>query len=228
HQQGEDDGVDAVILTLLVIQAFGAAAVGRLVSLPLTYAGGLSIGVAASLSTKFVVDHPALAGVPSSLPFVVLFAVLVFSRKGKFAELTRTDVRAGATVGVVAARFPTGLLVALAVLGVSLPGRLDSARLLTATAVVAFVLIFSSLGLLVGMSRQVSLCHVVFVALGATTLARLRDAGVPYLPALLLAGLILVPVGAVVAIPAIDEGRIRRQGHPDHQPSRDLRCLAAG
>jgi len=39
-------GVDAVILTLLVIQAFGAAAVGRLVSLPLTYAGGLAIGVA--------------------------------------------------------------------------------------------------------------------------------------------------------------------------------------
>jgi branched-subunit amino acid ABC-type transport system permease component len=196
-------GVDAVILTLLVIQAFGAAAVGRLVSLPLTYAGALGIGVAASLSTKFVVDHPALAGVPSSLPFVVLFAVLVFSRKGKFAELTHTDLRAGASVGVVAARFPTALLVALAVLGVSLPGRLDSARLLTATAVVAFVLIFSSLGLLVGMSRQVSLCHVVFVALGATTLARLRDAGVPYLPALLLAGLILVPVGAVVAIPAI-------------------------
>jgi ABC-type branched-subunit amino acid transport system permease subunit len=49
----------------------------------------------------------------------------------------------------------------------------------------------------------VSLCHVVFVALGATTLARLLDGGVPYLPALLLAGLILVPVGAVVAIPAI-------------------------
>jgi branched-subunit amino acid ABC-type transport system permease component len=196
-------GVDAVILTLLVIQAFGAAAVGRLVSLPLTYAGALAIGVAASLSTKFVVDHPSLAGVPASLPFVVLFAVLVFSRRGKFADLTRTDQRAGGAGGVAGARFPARLLVGLALVGAFLPGRLDSARLLTATAVVAFVLIFSSLGLLVGMSRQVSLCHVVFVALGATTLARLLDAGVPYLPALLLAGLILVPVGAVVAIPAI-------------------------
>ncbi len=196
-------GVDAVILTLLVIQAFGAAAVGRLVSLPLTYAGALVIGVAASLSTKFVVDHPALAGVPASLPFVVLFAVLVFSRRGSFADLTRTDQRVGGAGGVAASRFPARLLVGLALVGAFLPGRLDSARLLTATAVVAFVLIFSSLGLLVGMSRQVSLCHVVFVALGATTLARLLDAGVPYLAALLLAGLILVPVGAVVAIPAI-------------------------
>ena len=196
-------GVDAVILTLLVIQAFGAAAVGRLVSLPLTYAGALAIGVAASLSTKFVVDHPSLQGLPSSLPFIVLFAVLVFSRRGKFAEVSRTDLRVGGSVGLAVSRFPTRLLVGLAVLGVVLPGRLDSGRLLTATAVVAFALIFSSLGLLVGMSRQVSLCHVVFVALGATTLARLLDGGVPYLLALLLAGLILVPVGAVVAIPAI-------------------------
>ena len=34
-------------------------------------------------------------------------------------------------------------------------------------------------------------------------MARLLDAGVPYLAALLLAGLVMVPVGAVVAIPAI-------------------------
>src|SRR5439155_11496824 len=122
---------------------------------------------------------------------------------GRFAEVSRTDRRVPGSSGVAAARFPVRLLVGLGALGVVLPGRLDSARLLTATAVVAFVLIFSSLGLLVGMSRQVSLCPVVFVALGATTLARLRDAGVPYLPALLLAGLILVPVGAVVAVPAI-------------------------
>ena len=195
-------GVDAVILTLLVLYSFGAAAAGRLVSLPLTYLGALSIGVTASVSTKFVVDYPSLQGLPSSLPFIVLFAVLVFSPKGKFLELTRTDVRTS-TGGVTAGRFPARLLVALAVTGILLPERLSSGRLLTATAVLAFVLIFSSLGLLVGMSRQVSLCHVVFVALGATTLARLLDAGVPYLAALLLAGLIMVPVGALVAIPAI-------------------------
>jgi len=196
-------GLDAVRLTLLVLYSFGAAAVGRLVSLPLTYAGALAIGVAAQLATKFVVGHQSLAGLPSSLPFIVLFAVLVFSPKGKFAELTRTDQRSGRTGAVAAGRFPARLIVALALLAAVLPGRLSSGRLLTATAVAAFVLVFSSLGLLVGMSRQVSLCHVVFVALGATTLARLLDAGVPYLAALLLAGLIMVPVGALVAIPAI-------------------------
>jgi branched-subunit amino acid ABC-type transport system permease component len=196
-------GLDAVRLTLLVLYSFGAAAVGRLVSLPLTYLGALTIGIVAQLATKFVVGHTSLAGLPSSLPFIVLFAVLVFSPKGKFLELTRTDGRSGRAGGVAAGRFPVRLLVVLTLLAAVLPGRLSSGRLLTATAVAAFVLIFSSLGLLVGMSRQVSLCHVVFVALGATTLARLLDAGVPYLPALLLAGLVMVPVGALVAIPAI-------------------------
>src|SRR5258705_136918 len=44
--------LDAVLLSFLVVQAFGAAALGRFTSLPLTYAGGLAIGVAASLLTK--------------------------------------------------------------------------------------------------------------------------------------------------------------------------------
>jgi ABC-type branched-subunit amino acid transport system permease subunit len=90
--------------------------------------------------------------------------------------------------------------VAVAVL---LPARLDGSRLLTATSTVAFVLVFASLGLLVGLSRQVSLCHAVFVVFGATTLSHFQDAGIPFLLALLLAGLVLVPVGALVAIPAI-------------------------
>src|SRR5438067_2515840 len=34
-------GLDATLLTLLVVQAFGAAAIGRFSSLPLTYLGGL-------------------------------------------------------------------------------------------------------------------------------------------------------------------------------------------
>ena len=37
-------GLDATLLTLLVIQAFGAAAIGRFQSLPLTYLGGLVVG----------------------------------------------------------------------------------------------------------------------------------------------------------------------------------------
>src|SRR5581483_6244168 len=44
--------LDARLLTLLVFFAFGAAAVGAFSSLPLTYVGGIGIGVGASLVTK--------------------------------------------------------------------------------------------------------------------------------------------------------------------------------
>ena len=59
-------GLDAALLTLLVVQAFGAAAIGRFSSLPLAYAGGIALGVAASVLTKVVATRPALAGLPSA------------------------------------------------------------------------------------------------------------------------------------------------------------------
>jgi ABC-type branched-subunit amino acid transport system permease subunit len=53
-------------------------------------------------------------------------------------------------------------------------------------------------------SGQISLCHAAFAALGATSFSHLTDGlGLPWLVALLLAGLSTVPLGAVVALPAI-------------------------
>jgi ABC-type branched-subunit amino acid transport system permease subunit len=72
------------------------------------------------------------------------------------------------------------------------------------TNLLAFSLIFLSLGLLVSTSGQISLCHAALAALGATTFSHLtHGAGMPWLLALLLAGLATVPLGAIVAIPAI-------------------------
>ena len=77
--------VQALILTLLVVQAFGAAAIGYFSNLPLTYVGGLLIGIAGALATKYVVDVPWLIGLPSGLPFIVLFVVLLVTPRSKLA-----------------------------------------------------------------------------------------------------------------------------------------------
>jgi ABC-type branched-subunit amino acid transport system permease subunit len=77
-------------------------------------------------------------------------------------------------------------------------------RLPVYTNALAFVLIFLSLGLLVWTSGQISLCQAGFAAVGATTFAHLTTgAGIPWLPALLLAGLATIPLGVIVALPAI-------------------------
>jgi ABC-type branched-subunit amino acid transport system permease subunit len=101
---------------------------------------------------------------------------------------------------------PRNAALALAVVG---GGLLLAAPHLAATKVplfttaAAFVFIFASLHLLVRTSGQVSLCHMALAAVGAAVFARCSQAGIPFGASLLLAGLAAVPVGAVIAVPAI-------------------------
>lgn len=86
------------------------------------------------------------------------------------------------------------VLVTPTIVGTDLPVYLNAVVLMP---------MFLSLALLVWVSGQVSLGHAAFVAVGATTFSHLQSAGLPWIPAVLLAGLAVVPVGALVAIPAI-------------------------
>jgi len=77
-------------------------------------------------------------------------------------------------------------------------------RLSVYTNALIFVLVFLSLRLLVRSSGQVSLCHAAFAAIGAAAFSHLAHGlGLPWPLAVVGAGLAAVPVGAVVAIPAI-------------------------
>jgi branched-subunit amino acid ABC-type transport system permease component len=200
-------GLDSILLTLLVVEAFAAAVIGGLRSFGITAAAAFGLGVAQGLATKFVGESGirSLAGLPSSLSFIVLFLVLVVSRKGRFREVTAARARPVRTKvsTAVQRRFPLRPVAACVAVAAVLPPFLSGSRLLTLTATVIFVLVFISLSLLVGLSRQVSLAHAVFVVFGATSLSHLLSAGVPYPLALVLSALVMVPVGAVMAIPAI-------------------------
>jgi branched-subunit amino acid ABC-type transport system permease component len=198
----ESGFVDVNILTLLVVQAFGAAAIGAFNSLPLTYAGGLVVGVLFSVSVKAVADTPSLSGLPSNVPFLVLFFGLLVTPKKKLIERGSRIVRRAPPPPT----FSRNTLTFGAVLGgvalLLVPAFADL-RLVAYIDAMAFVVVFASLALLVNLSGQVSLCHIVFVAIGATTFAHAANAGVPWGLAVLVGGAAALPVGAVVAIPAI-------------------------
>jgi branched-subunit amino acid ABC-type transport system permease component len=195
-------GLDASILTLLVVQAFGAAAVGLFSNLPLTYLGGLLIGVVASVSTKYVGDVPWLAGFPSAVPFLVLFTVLVVAPRRRLVDIgAQLRVRAGAPPSTGSTSRLIGGAVTL--IGLVAVPSLVGARIAVWTSGLVLVIVFLSLHLLVRTSGQVSLAHASFAAVGAAGFAHLLHAGVPWGLALLGAGLITVPVGALIAIPAI-------------------------
>ncbi|MGH9138186.1 MAG: ABC transporter permease subunit [Acidimicrobiales bacterium] len=196
-------GLDATLLTLLVVQAFAGAAVGRFRSLPLTYLGCLLVGVVGSLSTRAVLEfnQPLLSGLPPSVPFLVLIVVLLVSPATDLgAETARRLSRARTSVGP---GLRTLALAAAAVVMVAMPFAQPS-RIPVFTSGLAHVVLFLSLALLVRTSGQVSLAHAGFFAVGAATFSHLVvDAGMPWPLAVAGAGLATVPIGLAVAVPAI-------------------------
>jgi ABC-type branched-subunit amino acid transport system permease subunit len=143
-------------------------------------------------------DLPSL---DDRLPFLLLFGVLLLSRRGLFEEravqreardIRSVDPRIAAAAGLVA------------LLGVAVLPHVYDTRVPVFTLGAVFVVVFASLHLLVEVSNQVSLCHVAFVAIGATTFSHVTvGAGLPWGVGVLAAALVAVPIGAIVAIPAI-------------------------
>ena len=193
--------LDATTLTFLVVAAFGAAAVGGFSSLPGTYAGGLAIGIGAALATKYF-THGLLSGVPASLPFLVLFVVLLVSPRRRLIDRAPVVPRGQASWTApwqIQGGFGLAVLIFLCFVPSFAGFHLgDWSRFL------ALTVLFLSLGLLVRTSGQVSLCHAGFMAIGACAFSHLAvNHGWPWIFALLGAGLIAMPIGAVLAIPAI-------------------------
>ena len=192
--------LNATSMTLLVITAFGAAAIGAFTSLPMTYAGGLIIGLLQALCTKYFVNG-FWTGLAPSLPFVVLFAILLVAPRRRFSERVPVIPRQRNTWRAPA-RVQVGGLVAAVAFLCAVPSFAglhlgDWANALSMT------MLFLSLGLLVRTSGQVSLCHVSFLAIGVCAMSRFAGAHhVPWLAAVLLSGLVAVPIGAVLSLPA--------------------------
>ncbi|MHB1582633.1 MAG: branched-chain amino acid ABC transporter permease, partial [Acidimicrobiales bacterium] len=195
--------LSALTLTMLVVQAFGAAAVGYFSNLPLTFVGGLVIGIPAALATKYVVSVSWLSGLPVGLPFILLFIVLIVTPRARLVQRrlvppmplrVRWRAPAPARVG-----FGVVILAAAALVPTFAGGNLS-----VWSTFLVDVMLFLSLGLLVRKSGQISLCHLAFAAIGAAAFGHFTsDWHIPWLAALALAGLVAVPVGALIAIPAI-------------------------
>ncbi|HSS10381.1 MAG TPA: ABC transporter permease, partial [Acidimicrobiales bacterium] len=196
-------GLNAIALTFLVVQAFGAASFGAFASIPLTFAGGIVIGIGSAVSQKYVVNVSWLSGLPDSLPFLVLLGALLILPRRKLVPPSAIELRPKLqwrAPGVVRVAVGVVLVGALALL----PEILPSNKLGFFTIGLTGMMVLLSLGLLVRTSGQVSLCHAAFAAIGAVAFSQLAvDHGVPWFLALILASLIVVPVGALVAIPAI-------------------------
>ncbi len=192
--------LDPQVLTFLVVQAFGACALGLFKSLPGTFVGGLCVGLVAAFTIKYATGA-AFVGLPSAVPFIVLVVVLLVVPARYFPASSRSLValsrRAAVSTKTRVVSAGVGLPVVLVlpfVVGTKLP---------VWTAAISSVLVFASLSFLTWGSGQISLCHAAFLALGTSTMGNLTHSGVPWGLALVVSGLAVMPLGALVALPAI-------------------------
>lgn len=195
-------GLQSINLTYLVVEAFGAAAIGMFANIPLTFVGGLALGIASSLSTKWVVQYTWLQGLPESLPFIALVVVMLVTPRRRLAPPTAEVRRSKLEWRAPAAG---RLLMGVCLLALFLCVPLFAGGHITYYVIgLSEALLLLSLGLLVRTAGVVSLCQVSFAAIGAVAFAQfMANFHMPWLLAVLLGGLVTVPVAAAVSLPAI-------------------------
>ena len=190
-------GLDVVFLTLLVINGYAAAIVGRLRSLPLTFGGGLLLGLIESY-TIWKSPQSLVSDLHVALPILFLFFVLLL--------LPEARLRVGRQTTRRPLRIPSlsqSLVGAAAFIGVGwvVSGFLSTRDTLTMGRGVIMTLVMLSLVLLTGYAGQISLCQLTFVGVGAFAMGKV--AGGHSVLGLVAAVALSAIIGAIVALPAL-------------------------
>lgn len=187
--------LNATTLTLLVINGYAAAVMGRLRSLPLTFAGGLLLGLLQSLAVGYVTIS-WLNQVQTIIPMLFLFLALLVApptrlRVGQLAPLLAPRVP-GARQSLLSA---AGFLAVAGVVTLALP----AAHVESFTHGMAVAIILLSLVPMVGYGGMVSLCQLTFAGIGAVAMAKVGGS----VGGLLVAVLAPAAVGVLVALPTL-------------------------
>ena len=211
----------------LVVIAVAAAAVGKLVSLPRALAGGLGLGWFIAEFNTFLPgwsdDHawlrPFQENLTPSLPFVVLFGILVLWRAiGREREasdpLAGVDPPPPALAAVerhpkltrFTRLFGVGFLT---VVGLVVWFRADVLWMHLVTTAVVMSVIYLSVTVITGMAGQISLCQGAFGAIGGFMVFQMADRfDLSVLAAALLGAAAAAAVGAVLSLPVLRLGGV--------------------
>jgi branched-chain amino acid transport system permease protein len=198
-QSGSAGGLQVLDLTFLVVNAYAAALLGRLKSLPLTFAGAMILGLAAQYLTGYVTLSGWLSNLKPVLPTFFLFAILLILRPVR--------LRAGAATVTNALRVPSlsrslasgaAFLAAAALVEQFLHGGVVIGE---ASEGVAIGVVGLSVVLLTGYGGQISLAQYAFMGFGAWLFGKLAPGG--GILGLVAVALVCAVLGAIVALPAL-------------------------
>ena len=187
-------GLSPTVGALTVIPALAAALVGGFSSFPVTFLGGLLVGVLESESSWYFPKWTSAA------PFLVIIVMLVI--RGRALPLRGYLTDRLPKVGNGQLR-PVLIVAASALLLVSLELFTKEWTTAATTSLIVAILCLS-LVVVTGFAGQVSLAQYAMAGIGALISSRLADAaGVSFLPALLIGVAGSVAAGVLIGLPAL-------------------------
>jgi branched-subunit amino acid ABC-type transport system permease component len=199
----------------LLIAAIAAAVAARLSSISIAVVAGLGLGVLQAELAGFLPTDSVLAtGLRPSLPFVVLFVLLLALRALRTGRSV-SDPMAGVepppvspAAGELGTRLGAGTTALLAVgaAGVALAVAgllLDDLWLGLVAGGVGLSVVMLSIVLTVGVGQTISLCQGTFAAIGAFTTAQLTQHDWPVMIAIVAGAVVAATAAAVLAYPVL-------------------------
>jgi branched-chain amino acid transport system permease protein len=214
--------LDSTVLTLVVIFSIAAAVVGRLRSIPITFAAGVLLGFADRalpdvLQSWFGVSSTSelAKDLRPTLPFVVMFLVLVLARSIR-QRRESTDPLAGVdppppamahTYKTPEIERLTKILFPLFIVGfiAAMLALVSGLWVFRITDGLTLAVAFLSITIITGFAGQISLAQATFAGLGGFTAANLAlGHGIPIIAPHITSGhpvpvLVGVAIGAIVA-----------------------------
>ncbi len=182
-------------LTLLVINGYAAAMIGRLRNLPATVGGALVIGI---LNQEAVGYAPTWFNnyISPAIPMILLFGAVLFIKGERLRAGSLQGLRMPAPPSLQRSLVSGAVFVLVAgVIG----SQLSPANLAIGGQGMVLGVVMLSLVLLSGYGGQVSLCQLTFAGLGAYAMAK----GGGGLGGLALAALLPAAAGALVAVTVV-------------------------
>jgi branched-chain amino acid transport system permease protein len=191
-------------LVLVVIFAFAPAVLGKLVSLPLAFAGALALGVGQSVASHWS-SSGTLANLYATVPYFALFALLLFY--GRQLKELRAAFQPVASAPAAKAASRRKLLTiggAFGGIALVLPALVNDARLGNVTSGAVYGTIALTLVVLTGWTGQISLAQFSFVGVGAFTAGHIAATnGDGFFWGAIVAVLIAIPMGLVIGLPSL-------------------------
>jgi len=182
--------LDQLNLTLLVIDGYAAAMVGRLKSLPLTVAGALLLGLVYNYSVGYL-PNDVLSWWSPVIPMALLFVVVLVLKPAQLQRARVAVRRQRRTMALVPSLLTGGLFVAASWV---ISGHLSPGNVITFGQGLVLGIVMLSLVLMAGYGGQVSLAQMTFAGFGAFSMGKIAG------------GHSILGLLAAIALPAIVGG----------------------